>query len=431
MQVSLVLLNQSTAERRAVWERQLEALVPRVVAEIATPKSVRFKGDPVYGEYRKWVELACVWPRPEFKEPLLCILRGSNQDLIPTAAAGLALFHDPAIDAEIDRMREDRRYIRENTCTVIALGHRIAQEFDYRRKYELSMDDAAMTLAYADDSGQVVAFRWLIRYGIVLDTSRVVTNWFELIEDDRRQILRSADWIILGRERLRSALEAIFDDSLDGSSETLGFAELLHALALLDSPRARPALVKLLAQLNEADTLTRDRCQVLNESAQAFARLAQPRDAAMALQWLNHKDRSLRVAGVYVLAHIDSPEAFSVVRRYVAAYDGRDRVSYWSVLDVVTALSMRTWPNESYKWKYLRILSERLTSMIVDGNGKLNLHPEGHAAISLIRAMEHIAEVSLGPDGFINPGGFNRSTAASTALAWERWIAERQPANGE
>jgi len=430
IQVSLVLMNQSPAERRADWERELEALVPRVAAEIAVPKSERFRGDPEYYEYRRWLKLASVWPRPEFKESLLSILRGEDLKLIPQAAIGLSNYDDVAIVERVKELCADARPMHFSSCLVGTLGSRVSVELDFYRKREHSLPEAMKRLLEGDSSGQVVAFRSLIRSGVVLDTVPMTANWTTMAISDRFEILTNVEEIFHGVERMRRALEGVMECYDTGRDESEEYARLLKALANLQSTRARSAILDLIRRLQASGPMTRMRCRALEWAVESFPRVMQPEeDLSTALFWLQHKDDAMRAAGIYLLAHLDSPVALEPVQAYFERYDGKDRASYWRSVSIVAALSKRSWHDESYKWEYLRILSARLK--VMTSGGEMSSCPEGHAAISLIRAMEHIAEVSLGPDGFINPGGFNRSTAASTALAWERWIAERQPANSE
>jgi len=425
---------------------ELDHLCGRGIEFLRRPVPYRFPHDHARERFMHALRLAAVWPRPEFREPLMAILESNNRPMIAFAAAGLLNYGDAETNARVLQMTEDRR-----EYALGCIGHRVGtQVAEAIKRHALNWDFAdspqellpasrvfllsleipgymtvprAMVHAQAQNlSVRFQAYYWLEYQGIVLDPQPLLDAWPRLDATARQTILGYGDRIpLLGAERLRDALELILANEEWTSPVTR--ARLVCRLAALGSDRAHEAALALIRELprGTAPDSTRP-LDPWTFALRGLIQVSRSSDVQLANAWIRESNDVLALGGYGLLAAQSDPYAVRTVIEYLN--DASRMKDSFFFLDPVDILQSREWRDDSVRWQYIRAIQDILNRP-TDPNRVFRKC--GYLTSTLIDTANALTQVFHGENGLIIPSGFDEAEVAATIERFNSWVDENDP----
>ena len=454
----------------AAWEKQLDDLAGEIAARLAHPCDERAAPDEESRRFQRALELATVWPRPEFREPLRRVLGSDQPCSVGSAARALLNFPDPELRDRATAFQSDQRVcfcgdMGSNIGSAVFMALRNQSpgqvfgnhpdtliEFDQYQDVLLGTADAdqrgvgAMTIpravaALQDQSLSIrlQGFAWLDRHGLVLDTRPLEEGWPRL-DDARREALLSVvvPELRLGGQTLCDALDRILAARCDVRVSDRALGRVLVRAARLDSTLAQHVALEIIdADLRGAYHPPAPRAALAAFALEAWASKSEARELEHALEWARSPDADYRTAALRLLGRSDDRRAVEAVlthlstaaRPYLPTYPLHSQ-------PLLLAFEHRAWPDPRIKWQYLRRIAE-LMQYPVPTRTRTPLDPpddriasvelaNGYSVRDMIHLLEAITGVRNGSDGFMNPVYDNHITW-QTAENWITWIKKNDP----
>ncbi len=456
----LLILAQSPQKPDA--DPQLESLTREVQEALLHPVDREKSAPKPYWRYRRNLDLAAEWPRPEFREALIGVFNGGDPYHVVIASSGLLNYGDPKMRELVESRKDDAREYSLG-CFGYTVGSEIEQALKNhdRGSNFRSMKTMLLPLSRQTESGlmadepwsfekvsgliavpravealthealtiRIQAFCWLLHRGIVLDTRPLMEAWPQLTDDERRVIIWLPGDVRIGGTLLREALESLSRRSGPRPARRDVALFLMRRLAEAGSPLGRDqALATIHECVNRREYDSDGYPDPLDSAFDALVHSALPEDRAQLIVWSKSEVEALRIKSLGVLAAMDHPEARDRVTEYLLT-PGKPLASCIDVGPLGT-LEQRKWPDSDYKWHYLRTLSAMLQghpdNWDEDYGAKVPIY-FGYRVPEIIDALEGIAEQKLGWNGEVIPGGFDADAARKTAGRWVEWIKSHDP----
>jgi hypothetical protein len=148
-----------------------------------------------------------------------------------------------------------------------------------------------------------------------------------------------------------------------------------------------------------------------------------------ALRWLQSPVPVLHSGALHVLACIDEPRAARAVIQSIR----QRRIGSGYYAHPYNALRRREWPDEAYRWQYLRAIMETLQERLArqpKDRKTVRAHDdeEVRSLPGLVVVLEAIAQVAQGPHGGEAMGMVvDLEALRATTAKWRTWMNENDP----
>jgi hypothetical protein len=436
----LVLLQSTSAPSVAAWQAELDTLAQEVAESLGRPAWSHRNHDPDTTRFVEDLKLASVWPHPLLRAPLLKLILAEEPGIVTLAAEGLLRYDEPELRRRVEALRDDPRdhwYLSDVRST---LGHSIKGVLD-RADHEpnaVTIPAAAAVLRDDDPAARLRAFAWLAQQGVILDASPLADAWPKLSEGERRKLLEFSR-IRLGRDRLRTTLEALLARHRRYPHGDYVLAALVRGLGRAQSPQARDLAIEVItAYVRRAphkparpDDKTRaaDHAQreLVKAAFVAWRPLSVPADLELALDWARSPHEVVRCGALALLAQSDEPRACEAVMQFIrsgTAVSFRD----WEI-DPYEALCERSWSDTAVKWKYLRAVEAKLYDAVRvfdEPSTDPRLVWPAAPLDKLIETLEAATQMSFGGRSCL-PRDAAAAALRKAAEDWHHWMQEHAP----
>ena len=422
---------------------ELASLVKVIAAKLASTGELKWaNGTPDHRQAKLLLRCIETWQHPEFRQPLLAVLRRDERHRIH-AAESLLRYDESALRAEVERFR-DFEHTEHQTCCIVStwtveqllrdpkltkrgvsfeehegllpplqgFGSRVAWPVG------LSFDTALEGLGSTNRSIRLQSWAWLAGKGIIAPTETVEEAWPRLNPQQRQFIVRSFDKYggqspYVGVERLRTLFEALLRRG--GKALSLRVrCELISSLGVLRSNYARRFARQTIARglpwiTPEGDLRSQD--WLLYYSIGSLAASPRAEDIPCLLRLSESGNRDVRRFAWRGLAVAEHPRVFRRLRRAIVEAEW-DEVSY-----AAKAMERTGRLRTELRWEYLGIFAEALATRELDWS-----------SVDLVDHFSGVAGVDFGFNGRRLPSGFDENAARSASDRCLSWYAENKPA---